>query len=125
MPPDRLCQIELHEIHHGKGLDCTPVVTVAFEHHTVDNAIWLGPPNFEEKPPGGGEGLPNFLPLLPTSREDLRLDSYFEYPHAAKTLHIYKHPCLRRDSNPGPTAQQLSVTNHYIGCPAVRIIKTN
>ncbi|GFY24378.1 uncharacterized protein TNCV_1014261 [Trichonephila clavipes] len=46
------------------------------------------------------------LPLPPTSREDLRVDDYLEYLHAAKALYIYKHPCLFRDSNPVPTAQQ-------------------
>ncbi|GFW06588.1 uncharacterized protein TNCV_2189211 [Trichonephila clavipes] len=46
------------------------------------------------------------FPLSPTSRKDLRLEGYFEYPHAAKTQNIYKRPYLLRDSNPGPMAQQ-------------------
>ncbi|GFX99859.1 uncharacterized protein TNCV_258961 [Trichonephila clavipes] len=46
------------------------------------------------------------LPLPPTSRENLRLDCYLEYPPATKALYIYKYPCLLRDSNPGPSAQQ-------------------
>ncbi|GFT65486.1 hypothetical protein TNCV_583521 [Trichonephila clavipes] len=50
--------------------------------------------------PGGGQEPPTSLPLPPTSREDLQLDSYFKYPHAAK------HPCLLRDSNSVPTAQK-------------------
>ncbi|GFW28945.1 putative DD41D transposase [Trichonephila clavipes] len=33
MPPDRQYQIEVHEIHYGKGPDCTPVVSRSFEHH--------------------------------------------------------------------------------------------
>ncbi|GFU80604.1 uncharacterized protein TNCV_534781 [Trichonephila clavipes] len=61
---------------------------------------------------------PTSLPLLPTSREDLRLDGYLEYPHVAKALHTYNHPCLLRDSNPGSTAQ-LSATLTTI--PDVRL----
>ncbi|GFW78806.1 hypothetical protein TNCV_4262261 [Trichonephila clavipes] len=30
----------------------------------------------------------------------------FRVPPAAKARFIYKHPCLLRDSNPGPTALQ-------------------
>ncbi|GFX47154.1 hypothetical protein TNCV_2747301 [Trichonephila clavipes] len=33
MSPDLQWQIEAHEIHHDKGLDCTPVVSRSFEHH--------------------------------------------------------------------------------------------
>ncbi|GFW69435.1 uncharacterized protein TNCV_487841 [Trichonephila clavipes] len=54
----------------------------------------------------GGQRPPTSLPLPPTSREDLRLDGHLEYPHATQALYIYKHPCLLRDSNPVPTAQQ-------------------
>ncbi|GFT14758.1 uncharacterized protein TNCV_99531 [Trichonephila clavipes] len=50
-------------------------------------------------------------PLPPTSREDLRLLSCLEYPHAAKALYIYKHPCLLWDSNPGSSAQQSASLN--------------
>ncbi|GFX73925.1 uncharacterized protein TNCV_397361 [Trichonephila clavipes] len=60
----------------------------------------------EEENPGGGQGPPTSVPLPPTTREDLRLDGYLEYPHAAKALCIYKHPCLLRDSIPVPTAPQ-------------------
>ncbi|GFW46263.1 uncharacterized protein TNCV_2813581 [Trichonephila clavipes] len=63
-------------------------------------------PEVEGEYPGNAQGLPTSLPLSSTSREDLRFDGYLEYPHAAKALYIYKHPCLLRDSNPGPTAQQ-------------------
>ncbi|GFV77463.1 hypothetical protein TNCV_1069921 [Trichonephila clavipes] len=38
--------------------------------------------------------------LPPTSREDLRLDGYLEYPHVTQALYIYKHSRLLRDSNP-------------------------
>ncbi|GFU51861.1 transposable element Tcb2 transposase [Trichonephila clavipes] len=54
----------------------------------------------------GGQSPPTSLPFPPTSQEDLQLDGYLEYTHTAKALYIYKHPCLLRDSNPGPTAQQ-------------------
>ncbi|GFU06585.1 uncharacterized protein TNCV_1002251 [Trichonephila clavipes] len=62
--------------------------------------------NFEGEHPGGGQGALTSLPFPPTSREDLQLDGYLEYPYAAQELYIYKHPCLLRDSNPVPTAQQ-------------------
>ncbi|GFW33291.1 hypothetical protein TNCV_2859681 [Trichonephila clavipes] len=54
------------------------------------------------KTPRGSQEPPTSLPLPPTSREDLRLDGYLEHSHAVKAL--YKHQCLLRDSNPGPTA---------------------
>ncbi|GFV01676.1 uncharacterized protein TNCV_3050691 [Trichonephila clavipes] len=56
--------------------------------------------------PWGGEGPPTSLPLPPTTRVDLKLNGYLEYPHAAKALYIYRHPYLLRDSNPDPTAPQ-------------------
>ncbi|GFW90868.1 uncharacterized protein TNCV_2418611 [Trichonephila clavipes] len=74
------------------------------------------PPNLEGENPGGGQGPPMSLPLQPTTREDLRLDGYLEYPHAAKALYIYKHPCFLRDSNPVPTASQsVSLTTIPVG----------
>ncbi|GFV06842.1 hypothetical protein TNCV_4157471 [Trichonephila clavipes] len=54
--------------------------------------------------------------LPPTTREDLRLDGYLEYPHAAKALDIYKHPCLLRDSSPVPMESQSdSLTTILVG----------
>ncbi|GFS87241.1 hypothetical protein TNCV_213621 [Trichonephila clavipes] len=58
--------------------------------------------------PEGGQGLTIFPLLPPTSRDDLWLDVYLEYSHAAKALYIYKHPGPLWDSNPGPMAQQLA-----------------
>ncbi|GFX16036.1 uncharacterized protein TNCV_4702951 [Trichonephila clavipes] len=63
-------------------------------------------PNLEREHSGGGQGPPTSLPLPPPSREDWRLDCYLKYPHAAKALYIHKYPCLLRDLNPVPTAQQ-------------------
>ncbi|GFV21369.1 hypothetical protein TNCV_2371261 [Trichonephila clavipes] len=63
-----MCQIEADEIHHGKGLECTPVVNRSLEHHEGDSTFRF--PNFERKHPGDGRGLPIALPLPPTSRED-------------------------------------------------------
>ncbi|GFW91706.1 hypothetical protein TNCV_4501251 [Trichonephila clavipes] len=59
--------------------------------------------NLEEERPAG-----EFTSLLfsRTSREDLRLDGYLEYPHATNSLYIYKHPCFLLESNPGPMVQQ-------------------
>ncbi|GFT89281.1 hypothetical protein TNCV_4385891 [Trichonephila clavipes] len=36
-----MCQTEVHDIHHGKGLDCAPVVSRSLEHHTGDDTFWL------------------------------------------------------------------------------------
>ncbi|GFV29587.1 uncharacterized protein TNCV_329531 [Trichonephila clavipes] len=93
-------QNEAHEIHHGKGLSCMPVVIRSFEHHTGDSKIWL-----VSTPKLKGNTLRVVKGLPPTSQEDLWLDGYLEYYHAAKELYICKHPCLIRDSNPGSTAQ--------------------
>ncbi|GFV94710.1 uncharacterized protein TNCV_3864331 [Trichonephila clavipes] len=64
------------------------------------------PPQIRGRKPWGGQGPPTSLPLPPITGEDLRLDGYLEYPHAAKALYIYKHPCLLRDWYPSPTASQ-------------------
>ncbi|GFX92974.1 hypothetical protein TNCV_915231 [Trichonephila clavipes] len=40
MRPDRQYQVETHEIHHGKGLDCTPVVSLNSE-HTASESMFL------------------------------------------------------------------------------------
>ncbi|GFU13713.1 hypothetical protein TNCV_939391 [Trichonephila clavipes] len=56
--------------------------SVSFEHHAGDSTIWLGfDPILKENISGGTS-----LPLPPTSREDLRLKGYLEYPYAAKNL---------------------------------------
>ncbi|GFS75657.1 hypothetical protein TNCV_3424201 [Trichonephila clavipes] len=69
IPPDLLCpQIEASEIHHCKGLDCTPIVTHSFEHHTGERTIWIGStPYFGEEHVRGVHGLP---PLF-----------HFHHPH--------------------------------------------
>ncbi|GFT55105.1 hypothetical protein TNCV_2325981 [Trichonephila clavipes] len=58
-------------------------------HHECDFVRFR--PNFEEEHPGGNQRPSTSLPLPPTSRENLWLDGYLEYPHAAKALYIYKH----------------------------------
>ncbi|GFX36654.1 uncharacterized protein TNCV_580331 [Trichonephila clavipes] len=99
----------------AKG-EVTPVVSRSFEHHTGDRTIWLGFTQILREHPGGGQGNPTYLPLPPTSREDLRLDGYLKYPHAAKALYIYTHPCLLWDSNPVPMApQSASLTTIPVG----------
>ncbi|GFU58286.1 uncharacterized protein TNCV_3646251 [Trichonephila clavipes] len=81
----------------------TQKIGLSFEHNAGDSTSLLGPsPNLEGEIHRGGQGPPTSLPLPPTSGEDLQLNRYLEYHHAAKTLYIYKHPCLLRDSNPVP-----------------------
>ncbi|GFX06173.1 hypothetical protein TNCV_642191 [Trichonephila clavipes] len=94
MPPDRQCQIETHEIHHGKGLDCHLSLAVALK-TTGDNMILARfQPNFKGEHPGGDQRSPTSFPVPPTSRSNLRLDGYLEYPHVAKALYICTHRCL-------------------------------
>ncbi|GFT25405.1 hypothetical protein TNCV_182321 [Trichonephila clavipes] len=88
-----MCQIEAHEIRHYKGPHCMPVVSHSLG--TIKVTVRFGSrfhPNFET--------VSGLVPI------NFRIDGYLEYQHAAKALYIYKHPCLLRDSNPSPTAQQ-------------------
>ncbi|GFX87075.1 HTH_Tnp_Tc3_2 domain-containing protein [Trichonephila clavipes] len=75
------------------------------------NMDFLSPSHKEGENPGRGQGPPTSLPLPGTPREDLQLFGYLEYPHAAKSIYIYKHPRLLRDSNPVPTAPQSASIN--------------
>ncbi|GFV02355.1 uncharacterized protein TNCV_1022831 [Trichonephila clavipes] len=85
----------------------TPVVSLSFDQHAGDSTVSARfHPYLEGENLEGGQGPPTPLPLPPTTREDLWLDGYLGYPHAAKALHIYIHPCLLRDSNLVPTAPQ-------------------
>ncbi|GFW48379.1 uncharacterized protein TNCV_1109421 [Trichonephila clavipes] len=84
----------------------TPVIIRSFEHHAGNSTFWLGFTTILRENILVWSGTYLSLPLPPTVREDLRLDGDFRYPHAAKALYIYKHPCFLRNSNPGPTAQQ-------------------
>ncbi|GFX41742.1 hypothetical protein TNCV_388551 [Trichonephila clavipes] len=36
MPPFSQCQIEAHEVHHGKELDSTPDVSRSFQHYAAE-----------------------------------------------------------------------------------------
>ncbi|GFX73628.1 uncharacterized protein TNCV_1263971 [Trichonephila clavipes] len=89
-----------------QGARCTPVVSCSFEHHTSVSTIWLVSTPILRENTIEGQRPTASLPLLPTSREDLRLDGYLEYPHAAKALYVYRNSCLLRKSNPAPTTQQ-------------------
>ncbi|GFX91638.1 uncharacterized protein TNCV_3682241 [Trichonephila clavipes] len=75
--------------------------------------------NFEGESPESGQGRPTSLSFPPTSREDLRLNGYLEYPNAAKGLYIYKHSCLIQDSNPGPTGPQGTLNSRRVTGPLV------
>ncbi|GFW18634.1 hypothetical protein TNCV_1222951 [Trichonephila clavipes] len=60
---------------------------------------------------GGGQRPSISLSLPPTTREDLRLDSYLEYLHAAKALYIA--PMSSPGFVPSPYGTAASVANHY------------
>ncbi|GFX16374.1 hypothetical protein TNCV_32481 [Trichonephila clavipes] len=84
MPLDRQYhQIKAYEIHRGKGI----VVRLSSAETLSTIAVILRflvrfHPNLEREHPVGGQRSLTSLP--PTSREDLQLDGYLEYPHAAK-----------------------------------------
>ncbi|GFS97693.1 uncharacterized protein TNCV_2558541 [Trichonephila clavipes] len=82
-----------------------PVVSRNFEHYAGDSTIFLSSTPQRKKTLGVVRGFPP-LPPPPTSGEDLRLDGYLEYTHAAKALYTYRHPRLLWDSNPVPTTPQ-------------------
>ncbi|GFX60042.1 hypothetical protein TNCV_4557231 [Trichonephila clavipes] len=64
---------------------------------------------------GGGQGLPTSIPLLPTSREDLRLDGYLEYyKYRADTIHSQKS-ISSPGFEPSPYGTAVSVANHSTG----------
>ncbi|GFW68626.1 arylsulfatase B [Trichonephila clavipes] len=54
--------------------------------------------------PGRGQGLPPLFPFHQSHERTCGSTSILSTPHATKALYIYKHPCLLRDSHPGPTA---------------------
>ncbi|GFX94232.1 hypothetical protein TNCV_4292771 [Trichonephila clavipes] len=97
---------------------CTSVDSRSFEPHTGDSTIWFGSTSILRENTLEMSGTSTSLPPPLTTRKDLRLDGYLEYSYIAKTLHIYKHPYLLRDSNPGFMAPVLSVANHDIGWAA-------
>ncbi|GFW23101.1 hypothetical protein TNCV_3802021 [Trichonephila clavipes] len=118
MPPDRQCELETHEIHHIKELDCKPVVSLSFKHHAGDCTIWLvSTLILRENTLGLVRGFP---PLFPFHKPHERLDSYLEYPppsHATKAIHLLPSmPSPGFESRPYGTA--VSFTNRFIGWAA-------
>ncbi|GFV22619.1 hypothetical protein TNCV_2078101 [Trichonephila clavipes] len=88
-------QIKVLEIHHGKRLRVTPIVSRSFEHHTGDKTILLGfTAILREIILEVVRSLPPLFLFHQPLREDLQLNGYLKNPQAAKTLYIYKHPCL-------------------------------
>ncbi|GFX77670.1 hypothetical protein TNCV_1105871 [Trichonephila clavipes] len=68
-----MCQIKVHEIQHGKELDCTPVVSRSLEHHADDGTFWLvSNPILRENPLRVVSGLP---PLFPFHQPHERLEA--------------------------------------------------
>ncbi|GFV33153.1 uncharacterized protein TNCV_2768711 [Trichonephila clavipes] len=72
-------------------------------------------PNLERKYPNGSQGPPTALPLPPTSRDDLQLNGYFEYPNTIIRLQTCR-PFQRFEPNPHGIA--VSVTNRFPGWAA-------
>ncbi|GFS83762.1 hypothetical protein TNCV_610961 [Trichonephila clavipes] len=78
--------------------------------------IWLSfTPNFEGEHPGGGQGPPTSLPLPSTSRQDLWLDGYLEYPPCRKGTIISQTPMSSHGFKPKPSGTVVSVTSYYTG----------
>ncbi|GFV56048.1 hypothetical protein TNCV_2266341 [Trichonephila clavipes] len=101
MPPDRQRPDQGPRNSSGQRAKLCLSLSVALSTIQVTARFCSVSPNFEGEHPRGGHEPPTSLSFPPTSREDLWLDGYFKYPHAAKSLYIYKHPCLLLNSNPG------------------------
>ncbi|GFY15787.1 hypothetical protein TNCV_1284321 [Trichonephila clavipes] len=101
MPPDRQMPYQGPRNSLWQRAKGRLPLTVALS--TIQVTVHIGS-RFHFNFKGGHLGMVRGLP--PTSREDLSLDDYLEYLHAAKVLNIYKQPCLLLDSNPGPTYSQ-------------------
>ncbi|GFV85289.1 hypothetical protein TNCV_929191 [Trichonephila clavipes] len=104
MPPDRHVSIRgSHEIHHGKGLDSTSVVSHSLEHHVGDSTFRLvSTPILRDNTLGTVRGLSPPSTNLTRGLAARRL--FRVLPCHEGSIHLQKHPCLLRDLNPGPTA---------------------
>ncbi|GFX16783.1 hypothetical protein TNCV_2517631 [Trichonephila clavipes] len=98
----------VYEIHHIKGLDVCLSLAIALSTTQVTVEFGLIPPKFEGETRRVVRGFPPLFPFHKPLDRNLQIDGYSEYPHPTKALYVYEHPCLIRDSNPGPTAQQLA-----------------
>ncbi|GFX29169.1 hypothetical protein TNCV_3217041 [Trichonephila clavipes] len=87
-----------------------PVVGRSLQHHIGDSTIWLcSSPILRENTLVEDQGAPTSLPHPPTSREDLWLDGYLQYPMPQRhykftNIHVFsgvrnqalRHRSLRR-----------------------------
>ncbi|GFT06932.1 hypothetical protein TNCV_1415021 [Trichonephila clavipes] len=82
------------------------VHSCSFEHYGSDSYVLARfHDNFDGEHPGSGQWPPTFLFLFHQPHKTSGSMTNLEYLHAMKALHIYKHPCICQNSNPGPTAQ--------------------
>ncbi|GFW12318.1 hypothetical protein TNCV_815731 [Trichonephila clavipes] len=86
---------------------CTPVVDRTFERHIGDSTIFLARfhPNLEVEHPRGMARTSNLSSPSTNLTRGLVARWLLRLPPAAKALYIYKHPCLLRYPNLGPTAR--------------------
>ncbi|GFT25083.1 hypothetical protein TNCV_179921 [Trichonephila clavipes] len=111
-----MCQIEIHEIYYGKGLDCTPIVSRNFEHRAGDSTFWLVPtPSLRENTFGGVSGLPTLLTNLTRGLAVRRLFRVRPCREGTIRLQTYM-PSPGFKSRSYGTA--VSVANHYTGWAA-------
>ncbi|GFV58857.1 hypothetical protein TNCV_4132191 [Trichonephila clavipes] len=88
-------QIEDHEIHYSKELDCTPFVSRSLEHHASDSTFWfVSTPILRENTPRGVQVPRIYLRIPPNSREEVRLSGYLEYSmpqrqYAFTNIHVF------------------------------------
>ncbi|GFT03696.1 hypothetical protein TNCV_278581 [Trichonephila clavipes] len=88
-------------------------VSRSFEHHTGNSTIWLVSTPILREDTWGGQGLPTYLPLPSTSREDLRLDGYFIVPSCrGGTTHLQTF-MPSPGFEPRPYSTTVSVANPY------------
>ncbi|GFT85951.1 hypothetical protein TNCV_3255931 [Trichonephila clavipes] len=75
------------------------------------------PPQFRWRKPWGDQGPRTFLPLPPTSREDLRLNGHLEYPSCRKdTIHL-QTSMSSPGFEPNPYGTAVNFANHYTSWP--------
>ncbi|GFS47864.1 hypothetical protein TNCV_3598531 [Trichonephila clavipes] len=108
-PSDRHCLIEVHEIHHVRRLDCTPVVSHRFEHHTGNNIIWLGSTSILRENPWGSQRNPTSFSSTNISRLLAARRLFGVPPCHEGTEHLQKYvPSSRFEPRPYDTI--ISVT---------------
>ncbi|GFW51111.1 hypothetical protein TNCV_3593931 [Trichonephila clavipes] len=74
-----MCQMEVHEIHHGKGLDCTPVVSRSLDSDHLGVVVGL-PPLFPSTDLTRGFAARRLFKVLPCHEGSIHLQTSMSSP---------------------------------------------